>query len=64
MSIRPAMILPELNGMPIEFTKNNSEALKKAKVQGNKNLNTKANTKMATTLAMMNFFEVMSSYLL
>ena len=39
------MILPELNGKPREFTKNNSEALKNERVYGKSNLKTKASTK-------------------
>ena len=38
----PAIILPELKGMPILLTKNNSEALKNESVYGNKNLKTNA----------------------
>ena len=41
-------MLPELNGNPIEFTKNNSDALKNLSVNGNINLNT--NTKINTEI--------------
>ena len=46
IKMRPAMILPELNGKPIVLTKNNSKALKYFSVNGNKNLKTNSNTAM------------------
>ena len=38
ININPAITDPELQGKPIELIKNNSEALKNFKVNGNKNL--------------------------
>ena len=50
------MMLPELKGMPTVLTKKSSATLKNRKVKGNRNLKTKARTKMATKLAMTNRF--------
>ena len=52
-------MLPELYGNPILLIKNNSDALKNCKVNGNKNLKTNANIKVATTVAMAVVFMVM-----
>ena len=51
----PAIIVPELKGSPISFTKKTSSLLKYSKMLGAKSLNT--NIKIATTaiLAKMNF---------
>ena len=51
----PAIMVPELNGNPILFTKNNSKALKYLSVKGNRNLNTNTNTNIDTRLAIINF---------
>ena len=53
------MIVPELYGKPIWLMKNNSATLKNFKVNGNKNLKTKANTKIATNVAIAVVFTVM-----
>ena len=47
----PAIILPELNGSPIVFIKNNSDELKNCNVYGNKNLKIKANINTEITEA-------------
>ena len=60
----PAIILPELNGSPIELIKNNSEELKNWSVYGNKNLNTNAKIKTEITVAIAVVFTVMVWYVL
>ena len=62
--ISAAIILPELNGKPTVLIKNNSEALKNFKVKGNKNLNTKANTKTAKIVATAVVFKLTFLYVL
>ena len=60
----PAMILPELKGSPIVFTKNNSVELKNCKVYGNKNLKTKANINTDITDAIVVVFKFIVWYIL
>src|SRR5690606_28194858 len=59
-----AMIVPELKGKPIEFTKNISDLPKKVIVNGSKNINTTNKTPTTITLAKMKFFIVTSGYFL
>jgi hypothetical protein len=49
---------PELNGRPIELTKNISEALKKRRILGANNLKIINNMPTETTLAITKFFIV------
>ena len=64
IKITAAIILPELKGKPMVFIKNNSDALKNFNVKGNKNLNTKANTKTAKTVAIAVVFKFIFLYVL
>ena len=52
------MMVPELNGIPILLTKNNSEPLKNFIVIGSSNLNMKKSIATITTLAMRKFLTV------
>ncbi len=58
MKRKPAIIVPELKGSPILFTKNISDALKNLSVMGSSNLNINSKIATITILAIRKFFRV------